>query len=195
MKNMPNEWKYEKICLKKIKHIFLSSSNDTLKNEFLLNKDCMEFLSSYNVNGNKTLIIKCSPKVRNLLKNSGDVIKIGHKLCRLYDRHHVYQCSKCCCYGHTIKHCKKDSFCCTFCGEGHSYEQCKIKDNKSLHKCFNCLNSSADNNENAHTHNAFYSQCPVKLFFFNKMVLHTDTGHNIKINRHNWKYFTAIYVQ
>ena len=50
----------------------ITECNETLKNEFLLNKDCMEFLFSYNVNGNKTLIIKCSPKVRNLLKNSGD---------------------------------------------------------------------------------------------------------------------------
>ena len=55
----------------------ITECNETLKNEFLLNKDCMEFLFSYNVNGNKTLIIKCSPKVRNLLKNSGDVKRLA----------------------------------------------------------------------------------------------------------------------
>jgi len=152
------------------------TSNEFLKNEYEKDNECLKFLFYYNVGENKTLIFKCSPVIRQILKSNGDAIKLNYKMCKLYDRHHVLQCSKCCLLGHSSKNCKSTSLVCTFCGEGHSFKDCTAKDDKSLHKCHNCFNAEGELKENANTHNSFDSNCPLKINMLNKLIARTNNG-------------------
>ena len=67
------------------------------------NGETFEFLFSYEVNERKSLILKCSSSIRSYLHENNDKIKIEYSLCKLYDRVHVMQCSKCCKLGHNKK--------------------------------------------------------------------------------------------
>ena len=60
------------------------ASNSFLQEPFNENNDCLQFLFSYDINGNQSLIFKCSPEIRKKLKDQGDVIKIGYNECKLY---------------------------------------------------------------------------------------------------------------
>ena len=119
-------------------------------------------------------------EIRKALRDNGDAIKIGNTLCKLYDRFHLTQCSKCCNYGHVANNCRKDCFTCTFCSGNHSYKDCDNKDNKASHKCSNCLRSiDANTKANANSHNAFDSHCPVKKSQLNKLISRTDNGRDL----------------
>jgi len=140
------------------------SANDSLKNVYDSNNDCMKVIFSYDVNYGKTIILKCSPQIRNTLKILGDKIKIGYKLCPVYDRYHIFQCSKCCKFGHSAKSCKSPDTFCTFCSEEHSFKNCPKIENKEFHKCKNCLQSNNSKYiKSADTHHAFSSECPIKV--------------------------------
>jgi len=152
----------------------LVASNDVLKEEYNNNKECIQFLFQYKVGNRKTLVLKCSPKLRQLLKSTGDCLKVYFKLCKVYDRHHVFQCSKCCQFGHSRKNCKSEITACTFCGDAHDYQSCPIKNEKNRHKCYNCFKS--DNSENANSHGAFDANCPIKNALLVKMISRTDNG-------------------
>ena len=67
------------------------------------NKNNLQFLFSYEINGHKSLIFKCSPEIRAILKAQNDCIKIYHFQCKLYNRIHATQCSNCCKHGHAKK--------------------------------------------------------------------------------------------
>jgi len=152
----------------------ISESNEVIKQELSHDKDCLQYLFSYKAKYYKTVVLKCSPKLRTLLRKSGDAIKLCHKLCKIYDRHHVLQCSNCSKYGHSAQNCKEETSICTFCSEDHHFKKCENKDNKSLHKCYNCANSS-DYNSQANTHNAFSDTCPIKVIHKNKVISRTNT--------------------
>ena len=86
----------------------LIASSTFLQEDFHENiSDCLQFLFSYDINGNQSLIFKCSPEKRKKLKDQGDVIKIGYNECKLYNRFHVTQCSKRCAFGHVAQNCRK----------------------------------------------------------------------------------------
>ena len=111
------------------------------------------------------------------LKDQGDIIKIGYNECKLYDRFHVTQCSKCWAFGHVAQNCRTDFVTCTFCSENHSYKDCKHKSNITLHKCTNCLKSSNNDIKNsAQTHNSYASSCPIKQQQLQKLISRTDSG-------------------
>ena len=151
--------------------------NEILQSFYNLDNKCIEFLFSYSVNGNKSIIMKCSPKVRKCLKENGDVIKVGHQQCKLFDRYHLLQCSNCCNFGHTSKTCKKENSICTFCSQSHSFKTCPHKNDHNYNKCHNCaVSHSNDIQSNSHTHNAFSSECPVKKHHFQRLICRTDTG-------------------
>jgi len=154
------------------------NANEKLKNIYANNTDSIHFLFSYDVNNGKTIVLKCSPQIRETLKEMNDKIKIGFKICPIYDKHHVFQCSNCCQFGHSAKFCKNNETFCTFCSEKHNFKDCPNKNNADSFKCINCLQS--DNkvfNESADSHNAFSSQCPVKSSKFKSY-----SNSNIKPN-------------
>jgi len=153
---------------------YISETNDTIKNELNVDKECLKFLFAYNVNNCKSIVLRCSPKLRHLLKNSGDKVIISHKLCKLYDRHHVLQCANCCGFGHSTNNCKKDSSQCTFCAGNHSYKNCTNKNNKEAHQCFNCATSDSYKSH-CNTHNSFSDKCPIKITLRNKIISRTST--------------------
>ena len=67
------------------------------------NGETFEFLFSYEVNERKSLILKCFSSIQSYLHENNDKIQIEYSLCKLYDRVHVMQCSKCCKLGHNKK--------------------------------------------------------------------------------------------
>jgi len=82
--------------------------NSFLSNEYNANHDSIQYLFTYNTNSGKTIVLKCSPKVRNLIKQQNDSLIIDCFKCKIYDHFHILQCSKCCKYGHSSKNCKSN---------------------------------------------------------------------------------------
>lgn len=151
-------------------------SNDILRDEFLNNKDCLQFLFSYNTGTSKSIVLKCSANARNMLRNNNDTLKINHKLCKLYDRYHLLQCSKCCKLGHTSKTCKSEELHCTFCAGNHAYSTCPVKDQDNKHQCYNCMNNTTATPTEVKNHNSFSHKCPIRTAALNKLIARTDTG-------------------
>lgn len=60
------------------------------------------------------------------------------------------RCNNCQKFGHTLKNCRKTSPVCSFCAEGHSYEQCTNKTDQTKSFCANCHQN----------HSAAYRKCP-----------------------------------
>ena len=149
--------------------------NKYLQNFYDKDKDCMQYIFSYNTNGRKSIIIKCSPEVRRALKEQIDTITIGQFECKLYDRIHVLQCSNCCKYGHTKKVCKNKTPTCTLCSGSHFYKDCQVKTEDKT--CNNCLNHKDINiKEQAGTHHAFSNTCPILKSEKSKIIKRTNFG-------------------
>lgn len=154
------------------------NENPLLKATLENNKETFQFLFSFNSNIGKSLIFKCSPKVRELLKSNGDIITVEHKQCRLYDRLHLNHCGKCSKYGHSRKTCTSATPNCTYCAEQHDSLNCPNKENKNLHKCFNCNTCNINDYKiNSATHNAFSDKCPIYIQLKNKLIARTDFGY------------------
>ena len=153
-------------------------SNIDLANEYTKNNDCLQYLFSYKAGDNKSIVLKCSAVIRNILHESNDFIKINHKLCKLYNRYHILQCTKCCKLGHSSKNCKSDTIYCTFCAGNHSFQNCKVKDDVSKHRCHNCINKSHQQSSDSMLHNAFSKECPIKNASLNRLIARTDTGNS-----------------
>ena len=180
--------------------------NKYLQNFYDKDKDCMQYIFSYNTNGRKSIIIKCSPEVRRALKEQNDTIIIGQFECKLYDRIHVLQCSNCCKYGHTKKVCKNKTPTCTLCSGSHFYKDCQVKTEDKT--CNNCLNHKDINiKEQAGTHHAFSNTCPILKSEKSKIIKRTNFGFSfvedndyarilhMSLRKLKSTYFIPIYVQ
>lgn len=153
------------------------ADNPPLKQLLETGSETFELLFDFKSKNGKSLVFKCSPKVRALLYSLGDTIKVEYKQCRLYDRIHLSHCTKCAQYGHTRKLCTSTSTHCTYCACTHDSVDCPYKDKKELHKCYNCFISRNDDiKNNASTHNAFSENCPIFAHLKNKLIERTDFG-------------------
>ena len=76
----------------------------------------------------KTIVFKVSPEIRAYLISNK--IRISMKLCNVYDRVHVRQCSNCGNFGHTKSSCRAEALC-TYCCEHHLSSKCTVKSQPS----------------------------------------------------------------
>lgn len=155
--------------------------NNLYLNEILKNKaEKLEFLFSFNTKTGKSLIFKCSPNVRQALKLNHDTIKVDSKQCKLYNRIFIHQCSFCCKLGHTKHNCQSQKPFCTFCCQEHEFKNCQVKHDANKHCCKNCLEASDTvTKQNACTHHAFSTTCPLIIAQKERITSRTDFGENI----------------
>ena len=140
------------------------NQNNALVKAFGENKDSLQFIFARETKGNKSLVLKCSPEIRSILKQQNDRINISHFQCKVYDRIHVVQCSKCCKFGHTKQNCNNPDIICTFCSDKHIFQACPHKQNITKHACHNCLQICEDKTDfQFYNHNAFSEKCPLLL--------------------------------
>jgi len=153
--------------------------NSYLKEQHEKNNECMQYLFTYNTNGHKTIVLKCSPDMRCAIKNHNDNLNIDCFKCKVYDHFHILQCSKCCKFGHTFKNCKAEKTICTFCSKDHSFKNCSLKNKNDTFSCYNCLSSSDTTiKQNAHSHQAFSKNCPFAKNEKAKVIAKTNFGFN-----------------
>lgn len=153
--------------------------------QLLKNKEeTFEFLFAFKSKVGQSLVIKCSPNVRALIKSHNDSLIVEHKQCRVFDRFFISHCGKCALYGHTRRNCTSSSINCTYCAKSHDSLVCPEKDNISAHACFNCQTSNNENfRNNALSHNSFSDDCPVFLHLKNKLISRTDFGFPSEANK------------
>lgn len=140
------------------------------KNEFLQTDKDFDVLFIFKSKENKiNAVCKLSPNSRERMSNQSNMLKVGFKLCKMYDHLRLNQCSKCCRYGHTAKHCQSDSVKCTFCSGDHSFKACN-KISSDNHKCFNCtIAQKADV-----AHHSFSKNCPIYKKEFRRLISKVD---------------------
>lgn len=99
-------------------------------------------------NGNTVhYILKCTPDVRRLIHNHGDVVCLKWARYNVRDRYHVFNCYFCQRYGHSENNCKfksnGDVACCGKCAGNHPTKDCTVNTNDGA-KCINCIRHSRD---------------------------------------------------
>lgn len=165
------------------KHFGTTNKSDVTNAIFAENpflKECsskLEFLFSYESKHGKTLICKCSPDTRRLIKSNNDLLNIEFHQCRVFDRLFIAQCSRCCSVGHTKQNCKANNPICTLCAEDHEYSTCPLKGDKDRQTCHNCKVSTDENiRKTATGHCSFDVKCPIILEAKKRLLLNTDWG-------------------
>ena len=129
-------------------NVYKDESKDELivnlieRNDFLKSVDDIEhkiaFLFDKPAAGNTVhYILKCDPKIRKLISENGDRIKLEWGVYNVRDRYWVNVCYHCQRYGHGEKFCtaKNEAPFCKHCSERHKTEECDA----TVKKCINCV--------------------------------------------------------
>lgn len=137
-----------------------------------------EVLFTYKTNNSINAVCKMSPNTRSAIYNNQCKLKIGVKICRLFDRFHIPLCTKCSAFGHKASNCTSNNSLCSFCcSKDHHTNSCPTKTDKSNHKCANCFHSTDNKKkEKAVTHNSFSLECPSYLERKAKLIKSTNWG-------------------
>lgn len=80
--------------------------------------------------------VMVSARARECLNEMGCVY-IGYRRARVVDETPLLQCYKCLGFGHTSGACKNEERC-GYCAAGHRTSECKVKEDRAKHECFNC---------------------------------------------------------
>ena len=111
--------------------------------------------------------LQMSVKVRQTIRQAGDVLNVDLQRCRVRDRYHVIQCFDCQSFGHMSgsEHCKckknNTDPSCQHCAGSHKSKDCRKRQEKGEVKCVNCSGSkSKQEREKCRTHSASDRLCP-----------------------------------
>lgn len=154
------------------------NSNDSLQQAFQNDPSLiLDLVTSYKRNTTKTLVIKCSPKIRELIKFNKDKICIEHKLCPVYDSFYLTYCTRCSAYGHMTKSCTASNPTCLRCNEPHVFSSCPHINDTDAILCNACNNSKdASLKQNAKNHVTFNNSCPIHKQRMANLVAKIDFG-------------------
>lgn len=154
---------------------FIIASNPWLKDH--PEKD-FHVLFTYVTNNHTNAVCKMSPNTRQAIFNHNCNLKIGVKVCRLFDRFHIPICTKCSSIGHKASACSSTISVCSFCcSNSHPTNCCPHKDDKSKHRCAGCSNSKDSSlKDRANTHNSFSLECPFYISRKEKLIKSTNWG-------------------
>lgn len=126
-------------------------------------------------NNNKTIIVRCSPAVRNSIMFHGSVF-IGSLACRCVDKLDPLRCFRCNRYGHGSRFCDNDPLC-PSCLGSHSPSKdsaCpRLSSENSIPKCAACF---AKERGDYIGHSLTSSSCVSKLRAMEHLVRSTDYG-------------------
>ncbi|XP_047524610.1 uncharacterized protein LOC125062614 [Pieris napi] len=103
------------------------------------------------------VVLQVTPKLWQALTLAG---RIHVDLQRVWveDQSPLVQCTMCLGYGHTRRHCKKETEVCSHCGGAHMRADCQIHKDGKPPSCINCKDTKGRNAE----HGAFSQSCPTR---------------------------------
>lgn len=133
--------------------------------------ETFDVLFTYKKDSLGSIVCKVSPKIRQLLIERANYIKIAMRSCPVKDRFHITRCGKCMKYGHKRTECKSSTFVCGFCSQSHDSTLCEVKDLTEQHKCICCESASLRSD-----HNAFNPQCNIFLRKQEQLIRNTNWG-------------------
>ena len=149
------------------------SSNPWLK---LREDSLLKILFSYNNKDTINVVCKMTPDIRQQIFEHDCKIKIGVRVCPMFDRFHIPICSKCSSLGHKTSDCTQTKSTCCFCSAAdHATQNCTHKSDKKTHRCSNCLKSQT-NVDSASSHSAYDRTCPTYLAHKKQLIKVTNWG-------------------
>ncbi|CAF4753744.1 unnamed protein product [Pieris macdunnoughi] len=103
------------------------------------------------------VVLQVAPKLWQSLTSAG---RIHVDLQRVWveDQSPLVQCTMCLGYGHTRRHCKKETEVCSHCGGAHLRADCQIQKEGKPPSCVNCIGIKGRDAE----HGAFSQSCPTR---------------------------------
>ena len=101
-------------------------------------------------------ILELSPKIYQRFLEAGKIY-IGLQRRPVADHSPLVQCTRCLGFGHTKVVCREKDELCSYCGEAHSWENCKKRAERKAPTCINCAESKAKGI--SLEHNAFSVEC------------------------------------
>ena len=154
----------------------LVRKNEGLKNEFQ-HEDDLRVVQMRETSKNKKLkhvTLKCSPRIRKVIKDNNDQLYFESQVYRVYDSYHVVICHHCQKMGHIASKCpdKNDgkSPICGKCAGTHETRKC----NEMEKKCVNCVRRGITVNID---HGTYDKNCPVYQMEKTRVQNNTDNGY------------------
>lgn len=139
-----------------------------------------EVLFSYKVRDLGSIVCKISPRIREEIIRQGSSIKIENRFCRVKDRFHIVQCSKCLAFGHKGSACSEYDVSCDHCSGAHLFKDCPHKDDMEKLTCSNCKESKK-NKFSMHPddlkHSARSFNCPLYMKQMKRCIDFTNWGN------------------
>jgi len=123
-------------------------------------------------NDHKTVVLKCSAKIRNYIVNVNDgYVYFNLVRCRALDRFFITQCYHCCGFHHIAKNCpdKSKSSVCGRCSGSHNTKNCSLE----TEKCVNCTKFRPSQKND---HSSFSPACPLLVHEKSMLMKKTDFG-------------------
>lgn len=101
-------------------------------------------------------VLELSPVLYRKIIEAG-VVYIGLQRRPVVDQTPLVQCARCLAYGHTKTVCREKADLCSYCGEAHSWEKCRQRQEDSPPCCKNCIRAQTTTPK---THTAYSDDCP-----------------------------------
>ena len=152
----------------------LIKSNPWLE-DYVKDGETFDVLFMYEVRDWKSIVLKCSPKIRSEIIRLGNTLRIENRRCPVKDRFHIQQCGKCLAFGHKTRACVRDQSC-AHCSGGHGVSACPVKSDKSKLLCSNC-NKSSENVNMDKDHSAYSKSCPLYSKLVKRQIEVTHWGN------------------
>jgi hypothetical protein len=105
-------------------------------------------------------VLEVSPLLHRKMLEAG-VVHIGLEKRVVDDQSPLVQCGKCLGFGHTQALCREITPSCSFCGEGHNWQDCKTRKEGGMPTCKNCAKAKRPG-ITAEPHMASSDLCPEK---------------------------------
>ena len=122
----------------------------------------------------KHVTLKCSPRIRKVIKDNNDQLYFESQVYRVYDSYHVVICHHCQKMGHMASKCpdKNDgkSPICGKCAGTHETRKC----NEIEKKCVNCVRRGITVDID---HGTYDKNCPVYQMEKTRVQNNTDNGY------------------
>ena len=154
----------------------LVRKNECLKNESL-NEDDLRVVQVRETSKNKKLkhvTLKCSPRIRKVIKDNNDQLYFESQVYRVYDSYHVVICHHCQKIGHMASKCpdKNDGKppICGKCTGTHETQKCNVIEKK----CVNCVRRGITVDID---HGTYDKNCPVYEMEKTRVQNNTDNGY------------------
>ena len=120
------------------------------------------------------MTLKCSPRIRKVIKDNTDQLYFESQVYRVYDSYHVVICHHCQNVGHIASKCSEKNDgkppICGKCASAHETRKCNVTERK----CVNCMRRGITTNID---HGTYDKNCPAYETENMRVQNNTDHGY------------------